>query len=146
MIKDFPSIEFSRQRSRNLSSSLFIISSIVLRKRMMANDQKVSTPNIKSKGIYVSGLGKLWRRFHPKLSMRSARSPAINTGFSVSLFLLFYSFLLKRDRMVQLWEIETARRSKAIVCHPLTPFVEASCLFPFFLFFLIPLKTNKLTR
>lgn len=113
MIKDFPSIEFSRQQNRNLSCCLFIISSIVSRKRMMANDQKVSTPSIKSKGIYVSGLGKLWRRFRPKLSMRSARSPAINTGFSVSLFLLFYPFLLKRDRMVQLWEIETARRSKA---------------------------------
>ena len=120
MIKDFPSIELSRQQSRNLSYCLFIISSIVSRKRMMANDQKVSTPSIKSKRIYVSGLGKLWRRFHPKLSMRSARSPAINTGFSVSLFLLFYPFLLKRDRMVQLWEIETARRSCATHSLPLS--------------------------
>lgn len=142
MIKDFPSIEFSRQQSRNLSFSLFIISSIVSRKRMMANDQKVSTPSIKSKGIYVSGLGKLWRRFHPKLSMRSARSPAINRFLCLP-----FSTLLSLPS--ETWSNGTALRNwngETFVCHPLTPFVEASCLFPFFLLFLIPLKTNKLTR
>lgn len=105
--------------------------------------QKVSTPSIKSKWIYVS-IFPLWENSGDvftgcsKLSMKSARSPAINTSFQ-PLCLPFYSFIPSSETRsngtaLRNWNGETFQSDRV----PATPFVQAFVFFRFFFLFFSP--------
>lgn len=93
--------------------------------------QKVSTPSIKSKRIYVSGfsaLGKLRRRFHRLLeTVDEPRqlTPLSRLSVSLSTLLSLLSETRSNGTALRNWNGETFQSDRV----PATPFVEAFFFF-----------------